>query len=149
MSVSRKCQYALRGVFELAKRYGTGPTSVSEIAAAQEIPVRFLELILRELKQAGLLDSQRGPRGGYVLAADPRALTVGEVVRFIDGPLGPVDCVAEGEGAACGLQGRCAFLGLWRRVRDAVADVYDSTTFQDLIDEEAALREAYVPSYTI
>lgn len=149
MNVSQKCQYALRGIFELAKRSGAGPVSIAEIAANQSIPPRFLELILGELKQGGFVESRRGRKGGYLLSAGANELTVGRIIRFVDGPVAPVRCVAGTEGADCPLHGSCAFLGMWARARDAVSGVYDTTTFADLIAEEAEAQAKYVASYCI
>ena len=118
MGLSQKCQYALRGVFELAKRQGQGPTTVGDIAAAQVIPPRFLELILGELRKAGFVESRRGKQGGYLLRVLPRRLNVGTIIRFIEGPVGPVQCVRADEDADCPLHGRCAFLGMWERARE-------------------------------
>jgi len=150
MQVSQKCQYALRAVYELAKRRGEGPATAPDIARAQAIPPKFLELILQELRQAGLIESRRGPQGGYLLTGDPRALTVGQVIRLIEGPFAPVSCIAAGDPGApgpCPLQGRCAFLNMWERAHSAVAGVLDATTFQDLIEAEREV--AFVPNYCI
>ena len=149
MSVSQKCQYGLRAIFELAKHRGKGPKSVSQIAEVQAIPPRFLELILGQLRQGGFVESRRGVHGGYLLAADPARLNVGQIICFIDGPVAPVRCVAGAKESDCPLQGNCAFMGMWRRARDAVSEVYDQTSFQDLIDGEAATAEEYVASYCI
>jgi Rrf2 family protein len=136
MNVSQKCQYALRALFELSARPRHSPVRSSEIAEAQAIPPRFLELILGELKQGGFVESRRGARGGYLLLGQPDRITVGEVIRFVDGPFAPVKCVKETEQADCPLYGGCAFIGMWSRARDAVNHVFDNTTFQDLIDED-------------
>ena len=149
MSVSQKCQYALRAVFELAKRHGEGPTSIREIARAQAIPTKFLELILRELRMGGFVESRRGVHGGYFLPVLPRTVSAGEIIRFIDGPIAPVRCVGDRRGADCPLHGECAFMDMWTQARDAVADVYDSTTFQNLLDAHRAASEKYVASYCI
>ena len=149
MNLSQKCQYALRGLFELSKRAGQGPVVIGEIAEAQAIPPRFLELILKELKQTGWVESYRGVRGGYALAIPARSLSIGDVIRFVEGPLSPVKCIAGATGRPCRLRGQCAFMGLWERAQRAVSEVYDSTTFQDLVDEEMASAAAYVPSYCI
>ena len=135
MNLSQKCQYALRAVFELAKRGDHIPVSGQEIAEAQAIPPRFLLLILGQLRQGGFVASRRGVRGGYMLAAAPDELSVGDIIRFMEGPLEPVKCIG-GRGAACPLRGGCAFLGLWQRAKEAVRQVYDSTTFADLLREE-------------
>ena len=147
MAVSQKCQYALRGLFELARRNGAKPVPVSKIAEAQAIPPRFLELIFGELRQAGYVTSRRGAHGGYMLTAPAAELSVGDVIRFVDGPIAPVRCVSREAKSDCPLQGRCAFMGLWRRAADAMADIYDSATLQDLIDQQQSGREA--PDYCI
>ena len=149
MSISQKCQYGLRAVFELAKHWGGGPTSVTQIAGVQAIPPRFLELILGELRQGGFVESRRGVHGGYLLPVDPSRLYVGQIIRFIDGPVAPVSCVVANKQRDCPLHGNCAFMNMWSRARDAVAEVYDQTSFQDLIEEEAAATEKYVASYCI
>ena len=149
MSISQKCQYGLRAVFELSKRLGNGPTSVGQIAEIQAIPPRFLELILGQLRQGGFVESRRGVHGGYLLATDPARLYVGQIIRFIDGPVAPVDCVVANKEITCPLHGSCAFMGMWTRARDVVSEVYDQTSFQDLIEEEAAAAEKYVARYCI
>ena len=149
MSVSQKCQYALRAVFELAKHRGNGPVTVAQIAQAQAIPARFLELILGELRRGGFVHSRRGVHGGYLLPVGPEDLYVGQIIRFIDGPVAPVRCVAGDKDNDCPLYGSCAFVSMWSRARDAVAEVYDQTSFRDLIEEEAAAAANYVASYCI
>lgn len=147
--VSQRCQYALRALFELAKRYGQGPTRSADVAGAQAIPVRFLEVILGQLRQGGFVVSRRGMEGGYILARDPAELSVGEVIRFVEGPLSPVQCAAGAGADNCPLYGRCAFMGMWEQARDAVAGVYDSTSFRGLLEAEAATAEANALSYCI
>ncbi len=149
MSISQKCQYALRAVFDLAKRNSSGPTTIGEIAEAQAIPPRFLELILGQLRRGGFVESRRGIHGGYILAVAPQVLTVGEIIRFIEGSVAPVRCVAADTEADCPLYDHCAFVGMWSRARDAATDVYDNTTFQNLIDEEKAAAKQYVAGYCI
>jgi Rrf2 family protein len=149
MLISQKCQYAVRATFELAKRYGSGPVRIADVAEAQAIPVRFLEVILNQLKQGGFVVSQRGSRGGYVLARPPEELSVGEIIRFVEGPVGPVVC-AMGQGKTdCPLYGGCVFLPMWERVREAVSGVYNETTFQSLVELDARRAEEYVASYAI
>ena len=149
MLISQKCQYALRAVFELALRRGEGPVKIADIAEAQAIPIRFLEVILGQLKQGGFVGSQRGSEGGYALLRSPEALTIGEVIRFVQGPVGPVSCLTGKPRKSCQLQGDCVFMPMWRRVQDAMSQVYDGTTFQDLADEERKKSDQYVPTYTI
>lgn len=136
MLVSQKCQYALRAIFELAKRNSQDPVKISDIAEAQAIPMQFLEVILSQLRQGRFVASKRGSKGGYLLIRSPSELTVGDVVRFIQGPIGPVECVVDSSRGDCPLYGDCAFLPMWEKVQKAISDVYDSTTFQDLVDQE-------------
>ncbi|MBT3200530.1 MAG: Rrf2 family transcriptional regulator [Phycisphaerales bacterium] len=151
MSVSQKCQYALRALFELARRDTNRPTAMTDIAKIQAIPPKFLELILSELRQGGFIDSRRGRGGGYVLKVRPEALTIGVIIRFVDGPVAPVKCVAGDvpSEVTCRLYGNCAFMDMWSRARDAVASVYDNTTFQDLVDKERLGAEAQANTYCI
>jgi Rrf2 family cysteine metabolism transcriptional repressor len=148
MNLSQKCQYALRGVFELCKRYGQGVTRIGEIAEVQAIPPRFLEQILNQLRQSGYVESRRGIQGGYLMAVPPSQVTVGEIIRLIDGPIAPVKCVTGKAESDCPLFGKCAFMGLWERARDAMVAVYDSTSFQDLLDEEHSATTGHA-SYSI
>lgn len=150
MNLSQKCQYAFRAVFELAKRHPLGqPVSVAEIAETQAIPPRFLEQILAELKQGGFVLARRGAQGGYTLAASPATLTVGDIVRFVEGPITPVQCIVEGGESDCALQEGCVFKGFWERAKQAVETVYDSTSFQDLVDEVASRVAAQGANYSI
>jgi Rrf2 family protein len=145
MLVSQKCQYGLRAVFELARHYGGQPVKIGDIAQAQASPPRFLEIILGQLKQAGFVDSKRGAEGGYSLVRPPWELSVGELIRFVEGPLGPVVCVAAGSREQCPLRGRCVFMPMWKKAQKAIAEVYDGTTFQNLVDEHRRMHEEYVP----
>lgn len=137
MPISQKTQYAVRAVFELAKRQGRGATKISEIAEAQAIPQRFLENILNHLKGGGFVESVRGKEGGYLLVRPGKDLTVGEILKFVEGPLSPVECMVHGKKASCSMYGHCAFRSLWRRAEKALEAVYDGTTFQELVFQEA------------
>ena len=150
MFVSQECHYALRAVLELASRYRGGSAKNSEIAEVQAIPPRFLEVILSELKRGGFVSSRRGSSGGYVLLHDPAKLKVGSVIRFIQGPVEPAESVSADSGEKYSFGEPSALARMWERVRKAVTDIYDTTTFQDLLDEEMRLRRRqFVPSYAI
>ncbi|MBQ9882527.1 MAG: Rrf2 family transcriptional regulator [Synergistes sp.] len=135
MAITQKCQYALRAIYDLASCGDNSPRKIGTIAEAQNIPVRFLEGILNSLKCAGFVDSVRGKDGGYFLARPASDITVGEVIRFVQGPLGPVECSNLHEN--CLLAESCVFRPLWDRAKAALEAVYDGTTFQDLIDQPA------------
>jgi Rrf2 family protein len=94
-ALTRKCQYALRALYCLAHHYGNGPIQVSSISSVSNAPPEFLEIILLELKNAGLLESRRGRRGGYALVVPPDQVFVGSVIRLMDGPLINLPCVVD------------------------------------------------------
>lgn len=147
MSVSQKCQYALRALFELAKRYEQGPCKISDIAATQRIPPRFLEVILNELKQGGFVESRRGKEGGYLLVRAPHQLAVGDVIRFVQGPIHPAERT-ERETSGNGRRGD-VFNHLWNRAEQALAEVYDGTSLAGLIEEEERLKKSFAPDFII
>jgi len=133
-TLSRKCQYALRCLLELARHHGKAPISVASIAATQAIPRRFLELIVRELRLAGVVNARRGARGGYTLTRDPGEISVGSIIRLIDGEQTPVSCGLCGGPEPCPLADNCSFSGLWQRIHHAVTGICEDTTFADLVD---------------
>lgn len=147
MAFSQKSIYALRAVYELSRRNGKGPTTISEIAEVQSIPARFLENILIQLKQGGLVESIRGKEGGYKLARSPKELTVGQVLRTVEGQLYPVSCLGDNP-QDCPMRMDCVFLPMWERAMHAMLSVYDNTSFDDLLREERK-RQEYVPMYSI
>lgn len=134
MAVTQKCQYALRAIYELARRQDGAPCKIGTIANSQGIPPRFLENILNGLKGAGFVDSARGKDGGYFLTRRADGITVGEVIRFVQGPFDPVGCGERLE-SSCGIFEDCVFRPLWEKARLALEAVYDGTTIQDLVDQ--------------
>jgi len=136
----RKNQYALRAVFELAKHRGKGPTKISDIAVAQSIPVRFLEVILNKLKGSGLIDAKRGFYGGYYLTRPPQQIRVADIMNFMQTPPKTAMCAACVAKVRCPHGNRCAFSAMWNRVNRAVLQVYTETTIQDLLDSDRQLK---------
>ena len=148
--ISQKCQYALRAMFELAKQHGRGPVKISEIAEHQAIPARFLEVILSEMKQGGFVGSRRGSEGGYLLVRPPEGVTVGAIIRFVEGPFAPVPCIEDDAAARrCALYPRCVFMPMWDKVRRAISEIYDTTTLADLVEQEALRSSQNVSQYSI
>jgi Rrf2 family protein len=137
----RRNQYALRAVFELAKHRGKGPTKVSDIADAQSIPVRFLEVILNRLKGSGLIGAKRGFYGGYFLTRAPEHITVADIMGFMQRPSRPTECAACKATVKCPYGHRCAFMAMWNRVSHAILQVYTETTIQDLLDNDRQLQD--------
>jgi Rrf2 family protein len=137
----KKEQYAVRAIYELAKRSACGPTKISDIADAQAIPVRFLEVILSQLKKSGLVASKRGFYGGYYLLKPPEDVSVGEVLRFlrkkVDKQIGDGGAVV----TEAGDEENPALNQLWRKVKAAVYDIYDETSMKDLMDVNMAMEK--------
>jgi len=149
MRISKKCRYALRSIFELALRDPGQPVKIHEIAGAQNIPPRFLEAILNELRHAGFVDSRRGNGGGYMLARDAKDLTVGEVIEYIQGPISVAPDAIGKTNRNAAFFGDDAFKQLWGEVNTAISESCDSKTFAELVEFERAKREACVPNYSI
>lgn len=139
MNVSVKCEYALRAVFELALRGGSEPTRIATIAERQGIPQKFLESILAELKKSGLLESKRGAEGGYLLGRPAELITVGEVLRSVEG----------GRTGRATLDAGGALDFFWQLVDGAVAEIIDRTTFADLVREWRERQTSFVPNWEI
>lgn len=148
MNLSQRCQYAVRAVLEMARQYGQGPITISQIAARQAIPQRFLENILNDLRPTGLIESRRGMQGGYMLTRDPATISVGEVIRLVEGPLDPVRCSGDKENP-CPRRENCALTRLWDRAKAAVEAVYDGASFRDLVEEERELSSSQAINYSI
>lgn len=134
MLITKKDQYALRAIFELARRRGTGPIKISDIAQAQNIPARFLEVILGQLKGSGLVKSKRGFYGGYELMPPPEDITVGHIMRFMQRNRESTECFALIPENSCPFTGNCSFFPMWSKVKDSIFKVYDETTIQDLLE---------------
>lgn len=149
MSVSSKCYYALRAVYALAEHGNAGPLKIAEISEREHIPIRFLEVILNQLKGGGFVKSRRGAEGGYNLAKPPEQITVGAIMRYVDGPIAPVDCVSQSRHKECEFHGECHYFGFWGRVRQAISDVVDKTTIADLMKENHERVKGYVADWTI
>ena len=127
----------------LGSRYGEGPVLIATLSKQETIPIKFLELILLDLKGAGILTSKKGPRGGYQLSRPPSTITMGSLIRLMEGPLAPLPCASETAYRPCEECGdieSCGTRIIMRQVRDAMANVLDRTTLTDLIRQVDAAR---------
>lgn len=149
MLISTKCQYALRAVYEIALSNHKGVMTIGEIAKAQRVPRRYLEGILNQLRKGGLLEAQRGRSGGYRLTKGADKITVGDVVRQIDGQIRAVVCVEETRATDCPMREDCVFLPTWHKVQQAIDQALDSTDFHHLVELERASRREGCSDYTI
>ena len=133
LQVSQRAHYGLRAMTELAKAYGRGPLSLAEIAEAERLPVGYLEQVAMPLRRAGLIKGTRGAHGGYQLACPPAEVSVGDVVRALEGSVTPVECLSEEYlPGACTRETSCLSRTVWQRVKEAVDGVLDSITLADL-----------------
>lgn len=142
MRISARGEYAVRAVLDLTLHRDRRLTPIQDIAARQAIPQRYLEQVLLALKRAGLVGAKRGSAGGYHLTRPPGLLTVGEVLRAVEGP-GPAAGTARGNGHGADLG------GLWAEIDHAVRGVVDHLTFEELAERVRARREAAAPMYHI
>jgi len=129
--LSKRTQYSLRALYALTRKFGEGPVLITTLAEAETIPKKFLEQILVSLKSAGFVSSKKGKGGGYVLAQPPEKITIGSVIRAIEGPLAPLPCASETRFRKCDecvdIQ-TCGTRIVMRQVRDAMAAILDETT---------------------
>ena len=139
-TLSRKARYALRALYALANDEARGPVLIAELAERERIPHKFLELILLELRNAGILRSKKGKGGGYALARPPREVTLGQIIRVVDGPLAPIPCVSERAYVRCEecvSEESCGTRMVMKEVRDAIAKILDGTTLADVCERVA------------
>ena len=135
--LSKKAKYGVRAVLLLAKEYGQGPVLISDLAQREGIPKKFLELILLDLKKHGVLQSKKGRGGGYFLSKSPERITVGHVIRALEGPLAPLPCVSQtaySKCEECKDETTCGIRIVMKEVRDATARILDGTSLADVLD---------------
>jgi Rrf2 family protein len=128
MKISKKTDYALRVLFTLVEHYGRGPIPIRELARRNEVPKRFLEHILLELKSQDLVGSLPGRNGGYVLAKSPEKITMGQIVRYFDGVLAPIPCVSVTDYKRCSQEPVCRFRRVFLQIRNKTAEIMDRVT---------------------
>lgn len=150
-TLSKKTQYTLRALYALARYYGEGPVLIAKLAAEEQVPQQFLEQILLNLKQQGLVTSKKGKGGGYQLAKDPATVSIGSIIRMIEGPLAPLPCASETAFRKCDecVDVRvCGTRLIMRQVRDATANILDNVTLAEVnknIDTAKAALEPEEP----
>lgn len=145
MKLSTRGDYAARVLLELSLAEGPRALSVHDLAQRTRISPKYLEQIMTRLRAAQIVRSHRGVNGGYELAREAGDVTVGEVIRVMDGPLSPSPCASQSSHVPCPTyrcpsEDQCVLRGLWLDVRDAIADVLDSTTFADLAERQRRAR---------
>ena len=142
-TISKRTQYGLKAMLALGSRYGERPVPIATISREESIPIKFLELILLDLKASGLLESRKGPGGGYQLSRPPSTITIGSLIRTMEGPLAALPCASETAFKPCEECGdveACGTRIIMRQVRDAMANVLDRTTLAGLIRQVESAR---------
>jgi Rrf2 family protein len=140
--LSKRCKYALRALYRLNREYSVRLLPVIEISESEKIPRKFLEAILVQLRNAGIVESQLGKKGGYRLLKSPDVITIGAVIRIVDGPIGPLPCRCENGAQTCEecTGERFETRIIMRQVRDAVTEVLDHTTLAEVCARSDAER---------
>lgn len=137
---STRGEYGLRMMMDLARQYGRGPEPLAEIARREALPASYLEQLVGKLRRADLVVSRHGAHGGYELSRPPIEITVGDVLRVLEGPISPMVCATEGEtDPLCERQSFCSANIVWERLRDSVAQALDSLTLADLIPPKSQI----------
>ena len=150
MKITYKGDYALKSILDLAYQYGRNePSPLPDISKRQDVPEKYLEQIMLILKKAGIVQSKRGKGGGFLLARDPKEITVGEIVRIIDGPVEPIACAAREFAVDCQDANQCAFRELWAEVSTAISDIVDNTSFANIMRKTTELRRENTDMYYI
>jgi Rrf2 family protein len=138
--LSSRARYATRAILDLSLLFEQGPIQINDIAERQNIPVKFLQQILVALKMTGFVQSRKGPGGGYSLSMAPKEITLGAVLRAMDGPIAPISCVSVTKFSECGCPNPevCSLRNAFKEVRNAMSEVLDRTTFADLAQQQLA-----------
>ena len=152
--LSKKSKYGLRALLALARRQHRDPVLIAELAQREGIPKKFLELILLELKNKGILQSKKGKGGGYFLGKKAEAINLGDVIRALDGPLAPLPCVSQTAHRKCDEcedEKICGIRAVMQEVRDATANILDGTSLADVLRRTERLEQEMnrVPVYSI
>lgn len=134
MRLSTKGRYGLSAMFDLAIKYGQGPVSIKEISKSQDISESYLEQLFARLRKSGLIKSVRGAQGGYILANNPADISVGDIIRVLEGSMAPTDCVMEDSPAHCAKSSTCVTRDIWLEIRDKINDVIDDITLANMVD---------------
>ena len=142
MRFSTKTRYGTRAVVDIAMHEGNGPVTLSEIAERLDVSKKYTGHIVNQLVTAGILESVRGPRGGYMLARSPKQIRMGEIIRTLDGSMAPVRCVEKPD--SCEKSNKCATQEVWVKLRDSVDGVVDSVTVADLVRRQKKLNASSV-----
>lgn len=142
MKLSTKGRYGLRAVLDLALNSETEAIALSSIAERQSISISYLEQLIAKLKKAGIVESTRGAKGGYILAKPAEEISVGEILRALEGNLNPVDCAELMGGSSCNASEVCVTKYVWKRISDSINAAVDSLMLSELVEESKEVQAA-------
>lgn len=149
MKLTFKGDYALKIILDLSLNYGKTLAQIKDISKRQDIPKKFLEQIVLLLKSAKYINTIRGPKGGISLAKAPSEITLGEIVRLIEGPTSPIACVSTTGYSKCDFEKKCVFRNVWLDVKERVNEVLDHTTFEDMVEKTKKMLGTSVNDFCI
>ena len=136
MRFSAKAEYGVKAILELAVQSGQRPVQIRNIAKKQGLPVKFLEQAMNALKKAGLVESIRGAQGGYLLNRSPKEISLGDVLKAIDGPMNETRCISDSSQTRCEEAGNCVVQDVWTEVKHSFIDLLNSITLQDMCERK-------------
>ncbi len=149
MKISYKCDYSLKVILDLSVHYPDKLLSIKELAVRQDIPKKFLEQILLDLKKGGFVDSRKGPKGGYFLVRTPRDILLGDVIRHIEGTVYPISCIDPDKPTKCDERTSCFFIPIWLDIGNTITKIIDSINFEDLKQRHLESLNNFVSDYQI
>jgi len=141
LKITTKGRYGLRALIDLAQYSEIEPVSISSIAVRQGISERYLEQLMTLLKKAGLIKSIRGAGGGYVLAKDIEDISVGDILRALEGSLEPVECTGFNQEASCEAAGGCVTKYVWQRINESINQTVNEISLKQLVDESKCVQK--------
>ena len=147
MKLSTRTRYGTRALLELALHHGEGPMFLKDIARQQQISLPYLEHLIAPLIAGGIIRSAKGPKGGISLAREPEDIKLGDIIQLLEGSIAPVECVDNAK--ACRRSGACAARDVWRRLKDAMDEVLEATTLQDLAEQQRQKKQPESAMYYI
>lgn len=143
MKLSTKGRYGLRAMIDLAIHAENHKVSIKSISERQEISENYLERIIAVLKKSGYVNSTRGAQGGYALAVPAKEISVGDILRALEGDLNPVDCTLTNDDKECSEANLCVTKFVWKRISDSINEVVNGISLQDMVDEQISISETY------
>lgn len=141
MKLSTRGRYGLKAMFQLSLYYGEGPIPLKQVADKQGLSENYLEQLFSLLRKEGLVKSVRGAQGGYMLSREPKDITVGQVLRCLEGNMAPSDCVMDGEEIECEREEICVTKLVWIKIKDSIDEVIDSITLQDMKNDAEQINK--------